>query len=341
MMRRALYRQEPGMHVNQKPSMRAPSSRREYERRINRVIDHVQAHLTDDLTLERLAGVAAFSPFHFHRVFAAITGETLSDFIRRVRLERAAGALISLPETSILEIALRYGFSSAATFARAFKAHFGMSATQWRSGGALQWRELRQGQGRRGKSKRNPDQAERKNRKASAKPVGHRASTGQERIAMRVEVREIPPYRIAYMRHIGPYGTSGAISALWVSLRRWIHSRDLQRPGLLTVGIGHDAPGIVAPEKLRYDAGLIVADDFKPDRSVNVTDLPGGKYAVARFEGSAAVITDAWAKLYTAWLPGSGYQPEDRPRLELRRDHDLQLPADHLRCELCLPIRPL
>lgn len=321
--------------------MKAPSSRREYERRINRVIDYVQAHLADDLTLERLAGVAAFSPFHFHRVFAAITGETLSDFIRRVRLERAAGALISLPETSILEIAFRYGFSSAATFARAFRAHFGMSATQWRSGGGQQWRDLRQRQGKRDKPKRNPGQAERKNRKATVKRIGHHASMVQEGFAMRVEIREIPSYRMAYMRHVGPYGTSGAISALWASLSRWIRSRDLQLGGLLTVGIGHDAPGIVAPEKLRYDAGVIVRGDFKADRAVNVTDLPGGKYAVARFQGSAAVITDAWARLYTVWLPASGYQPDDRPRLELRRDHDLQLPVDHLRCELCLPIRPL
>jgi AraC family transcriptional regulator len=322
--------------VKQNPSQRAPSSRREYERRINRVIDHVQAHLGGELTLERLAEVAAFSPFHFHRVFAAITGETLSDFIRRVRLERAAGALISLPETSIIEIALRYGFSSAATFARAFKAHFGMSATQWRSGGAQQWREANRDQ-----SNRKPRQAERKNRKASVKRIGHRGATGHEGRAMRVEIREIPRYRIAYMRHVGPYGTRGGISVLWTSLWRWIRGRDLRHPGMLTVGIGHDAPGIVAREKLRYDAGLIVGDDFKPDRAIDVADLPGGKYAVAIFQGSAAVISEAWSKLYTAWLPGSGYQPEDRPRLELRREHNLRLPPDHLRCELCLPIRSL
>jgi AraC family transcriptional regulator len=212
-----------------------------------------------------------------------------------------------------------------------------MTATHWRSGGGQRWRDLRQ----RGKPKRNPSQAKRKNRKATAKRIGQHASMGQEGFAMRVEIREIPSYRIAYMRHVGPYGTSGAISALWASLRRWLRSRDLQLAGLLMVGIGHDAPGIVAPEKLRYDAGVIIDRDFKSDRAVNVVDLPGGKYAVARFQGSAAVLTDAWARLYTVWLPTSGYQPDDRPRLELRRDHDLQLPADHLRCELCLPIEPL
>jgi AraC family transcriptional regulator len=327
--------------VNQKSSALAPSNRREYERRINRVIDHVQANLADDLTLERLAGVAAFSPFHFHRIFAGITGETLSDFIRRIRLERAAGALTLLPNTSVLEIALRYGFSSAATFARAFRAHFGMSATRWRTGGAQQWREARRRQNKKGKSNRNLGQAERKNRKASVEPIRHLPAAGTKGILMPVEVREIPPYRIAYMRHIGPYGISGDISELWASLMRWIRVRDLQHAGMLTVGIGHDAPSIVAPEKLRYDAGLIVGDDFKPDRSVDVADLPGGKYAVALFQGSPAVIADAWDSFYTTWLPSSGYQPEDRPRLELRRHHDVELPPGHLRCELCLPIGPL
>jgi AraC-like DNA-binding protein len=128
-----------------KPTLRLSAHRREYERRVNRVMDYVQAHLVEDLTLEKLAAVAAFSPFHFHRVFAAITGETLSDFIRRIRLERAASALGLLHDTSVLEIALRYGFSSAATFARAFKAHFGMSATEWRDGGSRDWIEARRG----------------------------------------------------------------------------------------------------------------------------------------------------------------------------------------------------
>jgi AraC family transcriptional regulator len=84
-------------------------------------MDYVEAHIAEDLTLEKLAAVAAFSPFHFHRVFAAITGETLSDFIRRIRLERAASGLVTLRETSVLGIALRCGFSSAATFARSFR----------------------------------------------------------------------------------------------------------------------------------------------------------------------------------------------------------------------------
>jgi AraC family transcriptional regulator len=111
--------------------LRTDSTRAEYERRVNRVIDHVRGHLDEALTLAKLARVAAFSPFHFHRVFSALTGETLFAYIQRQRIEKAAGVLAAGVEPTILEVALDHGFSSAATFARAFRAHFGMSATEW------------------------------------------------------------------------------------------------------------------------------------------------------------------------------------------------------------------
>jgi len=126
--------------------------RLEYEKRVNLVIDHVSAHLAEDLSLEGLARVAAFSPFHFHRIFRAISGETVFAFVQRLRLERAANALRYHGDRSILAVALDHGFSSAATFARAFKAHFGMSATDWRRGGAERWSN-------RGKANRNQGKA--------------------------------------------------------------------------------------------------------------------------------------------------------------------------------------
>lgn len=321
--------------------------RREYERRVNRVMDYVQAHLAEDLTLEKLAAVAAFSPFHFHRVFAAITGETLSDFIRRIRLERAASALGLLHDTSVLEIALRYGFSSAATFARAFKGHFGMSATEWRDGGGRKWTEARRNNGRGvskpGKTVRNRGQALRNLRKASSPPGRHaaaaRSSEAVKGLNMQVEVRQIPPYRVAYMRHVGPYGKD--IGAFWTAFERWMIARDLRQRGTITIGIGHDAPLIAEADKLRYDACVVVDDAFKPDRSVNVTELSGGRYAVARYEGAPSGIGYAWEQLFTDWLPSSGYQPEDRLCLELYRDSERRRAPEQIRCELCIPIKPL
>src|SRR5262245_24661492 len=132
-------------------------ARPEYETRVNRVVDHVRAHLSEALTLGYLARVAAFSPFHFHRIFRALTGETLFGYIQRQRIEKAAGVLAAGPEPSILAVALDHGFASAATFARAFRARFGMSATEWRRGGWERWRE--RSQSKPGKHIRKPGKA--------------------------------------------------------------------------------------------------------------------------------------------------------------------------------------
>jgi AraC family transcriptional regulator len=247
-------------------------------------------------------------------------------------------------DTSVLEIALRCGFSSAATFARAFKSHFGMSATEWRQGGSVRWYEARDISSKKSKANSKRGQASRNPRKASAprrrQTVAARKREIVKEIKMPVEIRDIPPCRVAYMRHVGPYGEGGRISALWASFERWIRTRDLRQPNTLTIGIGHDAPKIAPADKLRYDACLVVDRSFKPDRFVNIANLPGGKYAVASFEGTAAEISDVWEKLWAIWLPASGYQPEDRPCLELRQDFD-RPPGSRLRCELCLPVGPL
>ena len=108
------------------------SSSAEYERRIHRVVAHIDQHLDEPLDLETLAAVANFSAFHFHRLFRAWTGETLGDYLRRRRVETGALRLVTQPGSSVLEIALAVGFGSGEAFARAFKARFGASPSGWR-----------------------------------------------------------------------------------------------------------------------------------------------------------------------------------------------------------------
>jgi AraC family transcriptional regulator len=110
-----------------------PSGKQEYAERIRAVLNYIDTHLAEEMSVETLAGVACFSVFHFHRLFTAMMGESLSAYIRRLRLEWAANNLEAYREMSVTEIALNCGFSSSATFARAFKQHFGLSASAWRN----------------------------------------------------------------------------------------------------------------------------------------------------------------------------------------------------------------
>jgi AraC family transcriptional regulator len=309
-------------------------NRLEYEKRVNRVIDHIRGHLTHELLLVSLARVATFSPFHFHRVFKAVTTETLFAFIQRLRIEKAAGALTTHPDLSVLEVALDHGFSSSATFARAFKAHFGMSATEWRDGGAQRWRARRQ-------PERNPSKQVRNPGKASPRVRADTAPRLEEGRRMNVHVREFPAYRVAYMRYVGPYGARG-IPELWARFGKWLAAHDLGPGGRITLGVGYDDAAITAADKCRYDACVVVSDGFQPDRWVNVMDLPGGKCAVGQFQGTAHDITTVWDRVFSSWLPNSGYQPDDRPCFELYRgDPTVGAKAGTFRCELCLPVRPL
>ena len=121
---------------------RRRAMRAEYVARINRVIDHIEANLGSTLALEDLAEVAAFSPYHFHRIFKSMVGENLGAFIRRRRVEKAASLLLSNPARPITQVALECGFSSPAAFARVFRESFGMSASDWiRCGGPRRQQE--------------------------------------------------------------------------------------------------------------------------------------------------------------------------------------------------------
>lgn len=319
------------------------ANRREYERRINRVMDYVSQNLSEPLALESLAAVAAFSPFHFHRVFKSHTGESLGNFIQRIRLERAARALIHQTGRDITDIALEAGFASSSAFAHAFKTHFGMSATRWREEGSDDLGAIR----RRQYSNLNQAHGKPKQAENGATPQNQSQETlseetlSQETKKMNVGVKELPDFHVAYMRNIGPYGPT-QIPPLWQKLMTWAQARGLATPETLTLGISYDDPEVTPPEKCRYDACIVVPRDFRPEPAVNVKDIPGGKYAVYEFVGTSAQIMEPWRRIFSEWLPSSGYQPDDRPCYELyRADCYIDKSNGVFRCDLCVPVKPL
>jgi AraC family transcriptional regulator len=278
--------------------------------------------------------VAAFSAFHFHRIFTAITGETLFGFIQRRRLERAAGVLLTSAARSVLDVALDHGFSSAATFARAFRARFGMSATEWRRGGAERWPARRRLHRKLGKQLRKPGNAR-----------GRRASDtrlrGTKEATMKIRVEEQPRRHVVYMRNVGPYGAHG-IPELWQRLHQWMETRGLGVDTTVRLGVAHDDPAVTPAEKCRYDACVVVSADFSADRWVNAADIPGGRCAVTEFTGTSHEIEAAWHRIFSEWLPTSGYQPDDRPCFELYRgDPAVDVKTRRFRCDLCLPVKAL
>jgi len=321
--------------------------REEYTSRINRVIDYIEINLNKDLSLQELAGVANFSPFHFHRIFSAIIGETLNDFIQRIRLEKAASKLVLNPKISITEIALEFGFSGSATFARAFKDSFKMSASEWRAGGYLEDRKI-------SKEDSKERQGLHNNRKefqvSSMYTIDETYNfawrvemKGNSQLQARVEVKDIPEMTIAYIRHIGPYeGDAELFGRLFEKLMMWAGPRGLIRPPETKImTVYYDNPDITDKDKLRVDAYISVPEDTQVDGEIGKSKIPAGKYAIAHFEVKTEQFGDAWNAVYGGWLPESGYQPADGPCFEMYYNDHREHPEGKHIFDIGVPVKPL
>lgn len=275
--------------------MLKPSSvyRAEYERRLHRVLEYIDAHLDEPVDLAQLAGVAHFSTFHFHRIFSAHTGETLGSYLTRRRVEQAAVRLSSQPRLSVLSAALAVGFGSPEAFTRAFKKHFGCTPSQWKIRRSMH-------------GDRESKISQTKSNRGQAKSSGNLYPAPMAQIKsspLSVAVKTRLPVRIAYLRYQGPFGE--AVGRFWQEeVYPWMVSINLL--GVTRYGISHDDPQITAKNKCRYDAGVEVGQDFVPSQNAQMTTLPGGLYACTQFKGLSSEIMTTWDRILREWLPASG-----------------------------------
>lgn len=310
--------------------MQSESSRREYAARINRVIAYVNGDLSGDCSLEALARIGCFSPFHFHRIFSAVVGETPLEFVQRVRLEKSAMLLTYGAAESIASVALSCGFSSPAAFSRAFRARFGIPPSAWRT-----------------RRNRKTGKAVRKSGKAlspsalyvrvSDKRHNHR--TGRN-TPMDVSIRELPARRVAYVANLGGYDSS-KIGAAWDRLCSWAGPLDLLAPPTEFIGISFDDPAVTPKDRCRYYACITVPEEIVPPAGVGVLAIRAGRHAVMRYDGPLSGIAGAYARLYGEWLPASGHQPGEEPAYEVYFNTPEDDPEGKIVMDICIPLKPL
>jgi AraC family transcriptional regulator len=283
-----------------------------YKARVDAAIVFIEEHLAEDLDLKDLAQAAHFSAFHFHRIFSAVVGETPQQFLNRVRLERAANMLVKNPAHSITQIALTCGFSSPATFARSFKKHFGMAASQYRK-------------------------AEHRLMPPGIFPV---EQDQNELPQFTVEVRNVPAWNLAYISNLRGY-CPDLIYPAWDQLFRWAAARDLVTEETRALGISLDDPLITPPEKCRYYACLTLPDEITPQPPIGFMKLAGSKCAVAHVTCTAEQIQGVFTYIYRHWLVSSGYQPADLPPYEVYQVTSETNPEGKFILDVHIPIVPL
>ena len=231
-----------------------------YQQRILRVLNYINKHLDDDLSLEQLSGIAHFSAYHFHRIFSQVVGESLKEYIRRRKTQRAIFQL-NLKEQSITEIAFDAGFQSTEAFSRHIKKQFGASPRDIRQGKQKVFDDLNQVVG-------------------DFPPVDIELVTREDA-------------DVAYLLHIGPY--EHALKA-WEQMAELVGFTTLLSKETACYGIPYDHPLITPADKCHYAACITWRDEYSDIKQLHRMTLPGGRYAKVQHIGPAENLEQSYQR---------------------------------------------
>ncbi|WP_119329532.1 AraC family transcriptional regulator [Cysteiniphilum halobium] len=254
--------------------------------KLQKVITYIAKHLDEKLSLDQLSDIACISKYHFHRLFTGHVGLSVQQYIRWLRLKRAAHQLIVESDKSIIDIAIDAGFESHEAFTRAFKQTSGISPKAFRM--QKDWSLW----------EKAPYQL------------------SQEGIKeMNVEIKEMKARRLAVVEHRGDPKFMGA------SVNQLVTWAKAQTMGLKpksgeAFGFAYDDPKTTPVTEFRFDLGITVSESLKMSEDVVVEKhLPAGRYATALHKGSRDNIDQLICiySLYRDWLPSSGEELADLP----------------------------
>ncbi len=284
-----------------------------YQKRINLAIDYISTHIAEPVSLDTLAGISGFSSFYFHRIFTALVGETPADYVLRTRLELAENYLIKTSR-SITQIALESGFSNSAVLARAFRQHYGITPSQYRSGIA---------------PKTQPVLTD-----PAVEPSRHMY------VIHDVSLRNLPNIPTIYIACYEGYDIR-MICRAWEKLNRWAAMQNVDLSASQAIGISLDDPLITRQNKCRYYACLSTPAPMQTTPPVNTLTIPAGRYAVCRAESPAMELNLVYHTLFHDWLPDSGYQPANSLPFEVYLQTPERHPRQWFEVDICIPIEPI
>jgi len=268
-----------------------------YVERVNRAIDHVVSHLGEPLRLKEVSRAAMLSPFHFHRVFQALVGVTLAEFVKRLRLERALFMMSHTRRASLTTIALDSGFSSSSDFSRCFRQRFGAPPSTFDIKG---WRDAHRAE----LQAMVPGSVER--------PHLERLPAGHNPDGFRVRIRDLPARTVAYIRVRNPYRGDAVVKATQ-RLVTWAERNSLAHGQWL--GYQWDNPEITHLESCQYHTA-VEAERFTPKGEIGRFRFPPMVVAQVEVRGGIDLELRALQWLFGVWLPKSGYVPDDHPCFE-------------------------
>jgi len=247
----------------------------EHKVRINEVLYHIYTNLSTKFSIEELAKISSYSPFHFQRIFKEITNKSVITYIKETRLEWAANLLIFNKESTITEIAHTCGLKSSATFTNEFKKYYNMTPSSWRKNGY--------------KIHKNKETED------IQKEVNFEE----------IKIKKIDDIKIAYMRHLG---YDSCIRDTWQKFLFLLEKQyDVINPKM--IGFHHSNPSITSLKDCRYGACIQLDDNkIEPMGDISTGIIGGGLFATIKYQGEYNDVLYLYKKLYYEWLPSSEFE---------------------------------
>lgn len=280
-----------------------------YEERITLVLNYIQDHLYEDINLDTLASISYFSPYHFHRIFKGMVGETVGEYTRRLKLERAA---IDLSQTSkrVTDIAFEANYETVESFSRAFAGQFKLTPNLFRKE----------------RMKFNEHKAQ----------LFHNKILKGEKNMLDVKIIKKETQKVAYVRHIGPYTSC---EKAWKTLCEWACPKGLFGPNTQTIGLCYDDPEVTPADKIRYDACITIEQDIDTEGEIKVQEIPEGEYATVIHTGPCSELKDTYSELCGQWLPASGREMKHAPSIEIYLSDFHKTPPEKQQTQIMLPLK--
>ncbi|MEU1817303.1 AraC family transcriptional regulator [Streptomyces roseifaciens] len=281
--------------------------------RLNEALEHIESHLDQRIEVTELARIAVTSEYHFRRMFSALAGIPLSEYIRRRRLT-VAGAEVLGGERTLLEIAVRYGYGSGEAFARAFRAVHGVGPGEARRAGAALQSQPRM----------------------SFRLVVEGSSSMRYRVVEKERFRVIGRKVRAPLVHEGvnPVIADFIRGIGQETVRRIAALSDQQPEGIVGVSDGLD-PSRAEGTGLDYYHGVVTGSDAVPE-DMDALTVRAGTWAV--FENSGPfpqALQHLWRDVFTQWFPSTPYRSRPGPEILRTRLSEDAARAD---AELWIPV---
>ena len=293
----------------------------DYVDRINRALDYILEDPARPLNLETLARVACFSPYHFHRIFRGATGETLHQFVKRIRLERALYLIAHGEPGTLTEVALRCGFASSSDFSRSFRRRYGVPPS------AFDLDAFRKERRREMQERLTPD--------AHQQHLLRGLPPGENPDGFEATVRALPARVVAYIRVHRPYEGDAVVLAAQ-RLVAWAEAHDLADGQWL--GYQWEDPTIVALDQCRYDVGLEIPASTTVGGEIGRLELPAMRVAEIEVRGAIDLEQRVIDYLFGTWLPRSRWFPAPFPAFEAWIGRPFAHGNEHFELYVQLPV---